>query len=71
MTEEIAARVWTDTWDLVHCPPHICPIIYKWVYKVKTALMVLLSVIMLVLLLVVFSRSNVVIMMRLLLMLLI
>jgi hypothetical protein len=35
-TEEIATLERTDTWDLVPCPPHVCPITYKWVYKVKT-----------------------------------
>jgi hypothetical protein len=36
MAEEIATLEWTDTWDLVPCPPRVCPITYKWVYKVKT-----------------------------------
>jgi hypothetical protein len=35
-TEEIATLERTDTWDLVPCPPHVCLITYKWVYKVKT-----------------------------------
>jgi hypothetical protein len=36
MAEEIAALEWTDTWDLVPCPPRVRPITCKWVYKVKT-----------------------------------
>jgi hypothetical protein len=36
MTEEIAALERTDTWDIVPCPPRVCPITCKWVYKVKT-----------------------------------
>jgi hypothetical protein len=36
MTVEIAALEQTSTWDLVSCPPHVCPITCKWVYKVKT-----------------------------------
>jgi hypothetical protein len=36
MAEEIAALERTDTWDLVPCSPHVCPITWKWVYKVKT-----------------------------------
>jgi hypothetical protein len=36
MTEEIATLEWTNTWDLVSCPPRIRPITCKWVYKVKT-----------------------------------
>jgi hypothetical protein len=36
MAEEIAALEWTDTWDLVPCPPRVRPITCKWIYKVKT-----------------------------------
>jgi hypothetical protein len=36
LAEAIAALERTDTWDLVPCPPHVCPITCKWVYKVKT-----------------------------------
>jgi hypothetical protein len=36
MAEEIAAFERTGTWDLVPCPPRVCPITCKWVYKVKT-----------------------------------
>jgi hypothetical protein len=36
MAEEIAALEQTGTWDLVPCPPRVCPITCKWVYKVKT-----------------------------------
>jgi hypothetical protein len=36
MTEEITALKQTNTWDLVPCPPRVCPITCKWVYKVKT-----------------------------------
>jgi hypothetical protein len=35
MAEEIAALERTGTWDLVPCPPCVCPITCKWVYKVK------------------------------------
>jgi hypothetical protein len=37
MAEKIAALERTDTWDLVPCPPRVCPITCKWVYKVKTS----------------------------------
>jgi hypothetical protein len=36
MAEEIAALQRTGTWDLVPYPPCVCPITYKWIYKVKT-----------------------------------
>jgi hypothetical protein len=36
MAEEITALERTGTWDLVPCTPRVCPINYKWVYKVKT-----------------------------------
>jgi hypothetical protein len=36
MAEEIAALERTGTWYLVPCPPRVCPITCKWVYKVKT-----------------------------------
>jgi hypothetical protein len=36
MTEEIASLEQTDTWDLVPCPPCVCLITCKCVYKVKT-----------------------------------
>jgi hypothetical protein len=36
MTEKIATLELTGTWDLVTCPPRVCPITCKWVYKVKT-----------------------------------
>ena len=36
MVEEIAALERTSTWDLISLPPGVCPITYKWVYKVKT-----------------------------------
>jgi hypothetical protein len=36
MAEEITALERTGTWDLVPCPPRVCPITCKWVYKVKT-----------------------------------
>jgi hypothetical protein len=36
MAEEIAALEQTGTWDLMPCPPHVCPITCKWVYRVKT-----------------------------------
>jgi hypothetical protein len=36
MAEDIIALEQTGTWDLVPCPPRVCPIICKWVYKVKT-----------------------------------
>jgi hypothetical protein len=36
MAEEIAALERIGTWDLVLCPPRVCPITCKWVYKVKT-----------------------------------
>jgi hypothetical protein len=36
MAEEIAVLEWTVMWDLVPCPPRVCPITCKWVYKVKT-----------------------------------
>jgi hypothetical protein len=71
MAEKIAALERTGTWDLVPCPPRVCPITCKWVYKVKTSFDGLLCAIRLVLLLVIFSISKVEIMMRLLLLLLI
>jgi hypothetical protein len=71
MAEEIAALERTDTWDLVPCPPRVCPITCKWVYKVKTRSDGSLERYKDVLLLMVFSRSMVEIMMRLLLLLLI
>jgi hypothetical protein len=36
MAEEIAALEHTGTWDLVSPPPGVCPIMCKWVYKIKT-----------------------------------
>jgi hypothetical protein len=36
MVEEISTLERTGTWELVHLPPHVCPITCKWVYKVKT-----------------------------------
>jgi hypothetical protein len=36
MAKEIAALERTSTWDLVPCPPRVCPITCKWVYKLKT-----------------------------------
>jgi hypothetical protein len=36
MAKEIAALERTDMWDLVPCPPRVCLITCKWVYKVKT-----------------------------------
>jgi hypothetical protein len=36
MAEEIAALERTGTWDLVPCPPCVCPITCKWVYEVET-----------------------------------
>jgi hypothetical protein len=36
MAEEVAALERTGTWDLVPCPPRVCLITCKWVYKVKT-----------------------------------
>lgn len=36
MVEEIAALESTGTWELVSCPPCVCPITCKWVYRVKT-----------------------------------
>jgi hypothetical protein len=35
MAEEIAALERTGTWNIVPCPPRVCPITCKWVYKVK------------------------------------
>jgi hypothetical protein len=45
MAEEIAALEHTGTWELVPLPSHVRPITSKWVYKVKTRSVVLLSVI--------------------------
>ena len=36
MSEELTALERTGTWDIVPLPPHIVPITYKWVFKVKT-----------------------------------
>jgi hypothetical protein len=36
MAEAIAALEWTDTWDLVPCPPRVHMITCKWVYIIKT-----------------------------------
>jgi hypothetical protein len=36
MVKEIATLERNGTWDLVPCPPRVCPITCKWVYKVKT-----------------------------------
>jgi hypothetical protein len=36
MAEEIAALERTGTWDLMPCPPRVCLITCKRVYKVKT-----------------------------------
>jgi hypothetical protein len=36
MDEEIASFERTVTWYLVPCPPLVCPITCKWIYKVKT-----------------------------------
>jgi hypothetical protein len=36
MAEKIVALERTGTWALVPCPPRVCLITYKWVYKVKT-----------------------------------
>ncbi|WVZ82884.1 hypothetical protein U9M48_030092, partial [Paspalum notatum var. saurae] len=57
MAEEIAALERTGMWDLVPTPSHVRPITCKWVYKVKTALMDLLSVIRIVSLLVEHGRD--------------
>jgi len=35
MSEELTALERTGTWDIVPLPPHIVPITYKWVLKVK------------------------------------
>jgi hypothetical protein len=67
MPEEIAVLERTGTWGLVSPPPGVRPITCKWVYKIKPALMDLLSAIKRVLWLVAFSRSRAVTMMRLLL----
>ncbi|WVZ75773.1 hypothetical protein U9M48_023805 [Paspalum notatum var. saurae] len=57
MAEEIAALE-RSTWDLVPSPSHVRPITCKWVYKVKTRSMDLLSAIRLVLLLVVSTEHG-------------
>lgn len=36
MDEEIVALECTNMWELVPCSPCVCPITYRWVYKVKT-----------------------------------
>jgi hypothetical protein len=36
MAKEIDVLERTSTWDLVPCPPRVCSITCKWVYKVKT-----------------------------------
>jgi hypothetical protein len=36
MVVEIATLEKTNTWDIVPCPPRVCPITCKWIYKVKT-----------------------------------
>jgi hypothetical protein len=36
MAEEIVALERTGMWDLVPCPPRVCPITCKLAYKVKT-----------------------------------
>jgi hypothetical protein len=35
MAKEIAALRRADTWDILPCPPHVCSITCKWVYKFK------------------------------------
>jgi hypothetical protein len=36
MVEEIVVLERTSMWNLISPPPRICPITYKWVYKIKT-----------------------------------
>jgi hypothetical protein len=64
MNEEITVLEGIGTWDLVSPPPHIRPIVFKWIYNIKSRLMLLFSVTKLALRLLVFSRVRVVITMR-------